>query len=38
MFLFIDISMVPLTEEEQEQVWQNKQDMDRFLGLYPYEK
>ncbi len=38
LILLIDISSDPVTKEDQERFEANKQDMDRFLGPYPYER
>ncbi len=34
----LDISSIPVTKEDQGRFEANKQDMDRFLGPYPYDR
>lgn len=35
---FPDISQDPVSAEEQARFEENKQELDRFLGPYPYER
>ena len=38
--IFVSADMKPgsVTAEEQERIESNKQELDRFLGAYPYER
>ena len=37
-FLPSDISPEPISAEEQERLESNKQELDRYLGVYPYDR
>ena len=37
-FFLTDISTVPATSDDQERFEQNRKELDRFLGVYPYDR
>ena len=36
--VFVEISSAPVSDEDQERLEHNREELDKFLGAYPYDR